>query len=272
MRVTRIPTQADLQAILQLTRANRSRRATLEPDFWRKSANADVLHEMFVTFQIGNDQLIKRVLERDGRVIGYAVSARHPSGFYFIDDVCLDADADWLTDGVHLLKSIEERPAIMTAPHGDTARVDAARAARLAHIATVRSLRFDQEPPLALDTAPVPVAAAVPENLPAPPIHPFLPALAPGSMTAIGDGRGGYALVSPAMAAPPIYDPGGKPSVVDRVIGKDRQALLKSALRFAARRGDLGVILIVAADDFELSAIADRLGAGHPVDIFKWPD
>jgi len=38
------------------------------------------------------------------------------------------------------------------------------------------------------------------------------------------------------------------------------------------QRGDVGVILIVEALDDELSAIADRLGARHPIDVFKWPD
>ena len=92
------------------------------------------------------------------------------------------------------------------------------------------------------------------------------------SITVIGDGRGGYAVISPAISAPPIYDPGGKPSVIDRVIGDDRQSVLMSALSFAYQRGDVGVILVVEAHDTELSAIADRLGARHPMDVFKWPD
>jgi hypothetical protein len=56
------------------------------------------------------------------------------------------------------------------------------------------------------------------------------------------------------------------------VIGGDREALLKNTLSFASRRGDVGVILIAAAQDAELSAIADRLGARRPDDIFQWPD
>ena len=271
MPTTRTPTASDLPAVLELTRENRTLLAELEPDFWKKSANADESHRAFVTYQITNDELTKRVLERNDQTIGYAVSSSHPSGFYFIDDVCLSGDADWLTDGAHLLRSIEERPAIMTAPHLDTARVEAAKAVGLALISTVRSLRFDQEQALDLATAPV-VPTKVPENLAAPPMHVWLPAMAPDSITVIGDGRGGYAVISPAMSAPPIYDPGGKTSVIDRVIGDDRQSVLMSALSFAYQRGDVGVILVVEAHDTELSAIADRLGARHPVDVFKWPD
>ena len=270
MLTTRTPTSADLPAILALTRANRALLATLEPWFWRPSANADELHRAFITYQVANENLIKRVLERDGRVVGYAVSANHPAGFYHVDDVCLSHDADWRTDGAHLLRSIAERPAIMTAPHGDTARVEAARAIGLEQFGTVRSLRFDQEPALALGAAPTPMS--VPDDLAVPPTHPFLPAMTRESLTVVGDGRRGYAVLSPSIAAPPIYDPGGKPSVVDRVIGNDRLSLLMDALAFASARGDVGVILIVQRGDTELSAIADRLGARHPVDLFRWPD
>jgi hypothetical protein len=270
MLTTRTATLADLPTILDLTRANRSRLAEFEPDFWRKSANSNEIHRAFVTFQLGNDAVLKRVLERDTRVIGYTVSLRHPSGFYLIDDVCLAADADWLTDGARLLQAVAERPAVMTVPHADNARVDAARAIGLVHVSSVRSLRFDQKPRLELGPPPVPIS--VPRKLATPPLHVFLPAMAHESITVIGDGQGGYAVLSPAITAPPIYDPGGKPSVVDRVIVNDREMLLMLALSFAAQRGDVGVILIVAAGDAELSAIADRLGARRPVDIFKWPD
>lgn len=183
--MTRTPTQSDLPAILELTRENRTLLATLEPDFWRKSANADELHKAFVTSQITNEKLIKRVLERDGQVIGYAVSSRHPSGFYFIDDICLSSSADWATDGVHLLASIEERPAIMTAPHRDLARITGALAIGLELISTARSFRFDVAPPPGRFH---PVMLPVPDNLAAPPIHVWLPAMKPEFVTLISDG------------------------------------------------------------------------------------
>ena len=58
---------------MELTRSNRALLAELEPDFWRKSANADELHQAFITLQVANGTSANRVLERDGRVIGYAV-------------------------------------------------------------------------------------------------------------------------------------------------------------------------------------------------------
>jgi len=189
MPLTRPSTEDDLPAILELTRSNRSLLAELEPDFWTKSANADELHQAFVTFQVTNGNPTNRVLERDGRVIGYAVSS-----------------------------------------------------------------------------------IAVPTELADPPVHVWLPAMARESVTVIGDGGHGYAVMSPAISAPPIYDPGGKPSVIDRVIGADRQSLLFRALSFAQQRGDVGCILVVEAHDTELSDIADRLAARHPVDVFQWPE
>ena len=271
MPITRMPIESDLPAILHLTRENRALLARLEPGFWRKSADADELHQKFVEFQIATDSLTKRVLVQDGRVIGYAVASAHPSGFFFIDDVCLSPDADWLIEGVHLLKSIEERPAIMTAPHLDTARVEAATAIGLERIGTVRSLRFDQEQ--LHDLAPTVVTQiAPPDNLAAPPRHVWLPVMQGDSITFLSDGGDGYVVISPAISAPPIYDPGGKPSVIDRVVGQDRRLLLMSALTFTQQRGDVGIILVVAAEDSELSGIADQLGARHPVDIFQWPD
>jgi len=270
MGTIRTPTQADLPAVIELTRLNRTLLAELEPHFWRKSANADEMHRLFVTFQLGNDGLIKRVLEKDGRVIGYAVSANHPSGFYFVDDVALAPDADWEFDGIELLGSVTERPALMTAPHLDHARVAAARAAGLQRIGTVRSLRFDQSPTLELD-AEVRATMPVPHNLASPPTHVWLPAMTTELISVIGDDHGGYVVISAPTAAPPIYDPGGKPSVVDRVIGTDRLWLLRAALTFAQRRGDIGVILIIDENDHELAAIADQLGARHPVDVYRRP-
>lgn len=269
--IIRTPTTDDLPAILSLTRANRALLAALEPVFWRPSSKADAFHREFVTGQVTNAKLIKRVLERDGQIIGYAVSFEHPSGFYFIDDVCLSEDADWKTDGVRLFASIEERPAIMTAPHLDRARVEAAFEVGLQCISSVRLLRFDQEQSLDVDTVPV-EPIQTPDDLATAPMHVWLPAMTPESVAVIGDDRGGYAVVSPSVGTPPIYDPGGTAAIVDRVIGDDRESLLMSVLSFASQRGDAGAILVVDAHDAELAELADRLGARHPVDVFKWPE
>ncbi len=110
--------ERDMPAILQLTAENRALRARLEPGYWRPSANADEFHSKYTRYLVTNPDITTRVLEREDRVIGFAVSNRQPA-LWFIDDVCLATDADWATDGVVLLGAIEERPAAMTAPHGE---------------------------------------------------------------------------------------------------------------------------------------------------------
>jgi hypothetical protein len=90
-------------------------------------------------------------------------------------------------------------------------------------------------------------------------------------LVCVGDERGGYATGSPSFRAPPIYDPGGTVCVVDRVVGRDRRALLHQMLRLALARGDVGAIVVVDQADLELAAIADSLGARHPVDVYRWP-
>ena len=258
--------EEDLPAILQLTAENRALLARLEPGYWQASANADEFHSKYIQYVVTNPDITKRVLEQDGRVIGFAVSSRQPA-LWFIDDVCLATDADWATDGVVLLRAIEERPAAMTAPHGDTARVQAATEAGLDLVSTHRVFPLDQYRGGLDETEP----GQPPANLVDPPLHVFGPAMPAQSLVFVTDDRGGYAVGSRSFPPPPIYDVGGTVIIIDRVVGDEREALLTKMLRFAAERGDVGATLVVGADDEELTRIADRLGAWHPVDVFRWP-
>ncbi len=258
--------EKDLPAILQLTAENRALLARLEPGYWRPSANADEFHSKYIQYVVTNPDITKRVLEQDGRVIGFAVSNRQPA-LWFIDDVCLATDADWATDGVVLLRAIEERPAAMTAPHGDTTRVRAATEAGLDLVSAHRVFPLDQYRGGLDETEP----GQPPANLVDPPLHVFGPAMPAQSLVFVTDDRGGYVVGSRSFPPPAIYDVGGTVIIIDRVVGDDRESLLTSMLTFAAERGDVGATLIVGANDEELTRIADRLGAGHPVDVFRWP-
>jgi len=64
----------------------------------------------------------------------------------------------------------------------------------------------------------------------------------------------------------------GEVSIIDQVVADDRADTLRRALSFVNQRHDIGVILVVDEHDDELMDIADEFGAGHPVDVFKWPD
>lgn len=263
-------TQEDLPAIIQLTRENRSLLERLEPTFWRASANADEAHAAFMEYVVATPEFTTRLLDKDGP-IGFSVCSKHPAGWWFVDDVCLSADADWLTDGLILLNATEERPAVMTAPHKDEARVHAAEQAGLALVSTFRSIRFDQKLSFDLFDGQVELRKPSPA-LCSPPLHVFGLAMTSESISVIADGLDGYVVLSPAIAVPSIYDVGGKVSIIDRVVADDRENALKKALGFAVQRDDIGVILIIAAEDQELASIADDIGAGHPVDVFKWPE
>jgi hypothetical protein len=261
----RAASERDLPAILQLTAENRALLARLEPGYWRPSANADESHSKYIQYTVTNPDITTRVLEREDQVIGFAVSNRQPT-LWFIDDVCLATDADWVTDGVVLLRAIEERPAAMTAPHGDTARIHAAAKAGLELVSTHRAFPLDQYRGGLDETEP----GQPPANLVDPPFHTFGPAMPAQSLVFIRDDRGGYAAGSRSFLPPPIYDVGGTAIIIDRVVGDDRESLLTKVLKFAAERGDVGATLVVGADDEELIRIADRLGAWHPVDVFRW--
>ena len=70
----RAASEKDLPAILQLTAENRALLARLEPGFWRPAADADESHSKYIQYLLTNSDITKRVLEQDGRVIGFAVS------------------------------------------------------------------------------------------------------------------------------------------------------------------------------------------------------
>ena len=174
--------EEDLPAIIRLTRENRALLARLEPTFWRAAADADESHAAFMATVVTNPDITKRVLEKDGRVIGFVVSLKHPAGWWFIDDVCLAEEADWSTDGVDLLKAIEERPAAMTAPHKDEARIRAAAQVGLELVSTFRSIRFDQDQQLDLAHDQI-EPGQPPATLVASPFHVFGPAMTPESIS-----------------------------------------------------------------------------------------
>ncbi|HIG41556.1 MAG: hypothetical protein ABGY96_28960 [bacterium] len=269
MHGIRPATEKDLPAIIQLTRENRHLLERLEPTFWRASVNADDAHAAFMAFVVSSHDIITRVLDKDGP-IAFSASSKHPAGRWFVDDVCLSGDADWSTDGQNLFNAIEERPAVMTAPHQDEARVRAAEQAGLALVSSFRSIRFDQNLPVELLQEQI-EPRKPPPTLIAPPLHVFGPAMTSESISVIGDGMDGHVVLSPPVNVPPVYDVGGKVSVIDRVVADNRAYALKKALSYAAQREDVGVILIVAEGDAELMGIADEFGASHPVDVFTWP-
>ena len=83
----------------------------------------------------------------------------------------------------------------------------------------------------------------------------------------IADPRG--VLVGSAPLTPPIYDPGGPSTIIDRVVGDDRAGLLNDGLDISRARGDIQVIVVCGAHDAELDEILDRHGARTPVEVWQ---
>ncbi len=76
------------------------------------------MHSRYLENLLGNPDVRNLVLERAGRMIGFA-TVLPKSSFYFVDDVCFSEDINWSTESCELFQAIEERPAIATLVHGD---------------------------------------------------------------------------------------------------------------------------------------------------------
>ena len=249
----------DLDAILQLTTANRRLLASLEPWFWRPSERADALHALWITHLVKSLETPTRVALDGETVAAFAVSNPQPQ-CWFVDDVCA---SDWAGAGVALLAGIPERPALACLARADEARVRAGEAAGLRRAGSYRALRLEAITGAASDQA------ARPPELAPPPAHTF--PIPEEARVFVADAAGGYAVGSPPFAPPPIYDGGGPVCVIDRIIGEDREGLLLQMLRVARARGDAAAIVVVDEPDRELAAILDAFDARHPVDLYRWP-
>ena len=259
----------DLDAIAALTRRLRHRLGEWEPAFWRVAAGADELHPLWLGHLLGTGEAPVRVATRGGEVVGCAFSVRQP-GQWFVDDVAVASDGDWAEAGAALLAAVTERPALTCVPRADRARAEATAAAGWEHVSDYRLLaipdRVTRPAEPARPADPPPAA-----GLPAPPHTfggPFDPA-APGALVVAGPA--GSAVGSPAVAAPPVYDPGGTTCVVDRVAGPDLPVLLDAVVAAAAALGARGLVVVCGAGDTALRAALDERRFRHPVEVFRAP-
>lgn len=259
----------DLDAIAALTRRLRHRLSGWEPGFWRRAAGADELHPLWLGHLLGTGETPARVATRGGEVVGCAFSVRQP-GQWFVDDVAVASDGDWADAGAALLAAVAERPALTCVPRVDRARAAATTAAGWEHVSDYRLQAVPGPGPRPAGPAgpadPPPAA-----GLPAPPHTfggPFDPE-APGALVVAGPA--GSAVGSPAVAAPPVYDPGGTTCVVDRVAGRDLPALLDAVAAAAAALGARQLVVVCGAGDAALRAALDERRFRHPVEVFRAP-
>lgn len=262
----RLANEADLPAVAAIAGRGRKQRAEWEPVYFRASAGADEKHEAHLAELIRADHAVVRVVCDETEVVGCAIAQRHGDQ-WFVDDVAT-ADEGWWSDAmIELLRAVKERPAFTCVLRKDIRQLGCLSTLGLRHRTSHWRLANGEGA-----TADGVAAVAAPEGLPAPPPHGFEP-LDPqaADVTVLGDGAGGYAVLSGPVAAPPVYDPGGTTGLVDRVTGGQRGVLVDAAMAESLTRGDAQLVVVCAEDDVVLEdALVDR-GFARVVDVYSWP-
>lgn len=267
MRMERVATSEDLDAIAALTRAGRQRLAEWSPRWWRPAPDADEVHRLWLDHLIASDDAVVRVATDHAHVVGCAVSVRQARQ-WFVDDVALADDDAWADTGVELLDAIAERPALTCVPTHHLSRRAASEAGRLHHVS---SYWIRTTMPV---THPVTPSLHPSTVIPPPPPHTFggaLDAHAAGALAfAADEGSDGLLVGSPSLPAPPVYDPGGTVCVVDRVVG-DPAPLLERALQASGARGDVLLSVVADVGDDRLRSGLRELEFERTVDVFAFP-
>lgn len=263
--MVRKATPDDLDAISTLTSASRRRLAGFSSVWWRPAANADELHPLWLQHLIQSDGPVFRVAtDSDGTVVGCACSMPQAEQ-WFVDDVALVDDDRWGDAGLELLESIAERPALTCVPTAHLARRATSLAAGLHHVSSfwIRSTVAGSGrplPPLPRDT-----------SVPAPAAHTFGGPFDPWADGALAfSDEDGVLVGTPPVHAPPVYDPAGTVTVVDRVVGH-AVPLLERALGASGERGDVLLAIVAAVDDRPLLSALHELDFERTVDVFAWP-
>ena len=244
--------EADVDAIVAMTRAQRRRLAEWSPVYFSPSVDADEIHARYLAFIVSSPEHDVRVAE-DGDVVGVGVVNPQPNQ-WFLDDVCVRDDR-WPDVGAALIDSVSKRPSLTcVSPHDEGRRV-AFEGRGYVHVSSYFSRLLEpSENEGPTDTARPPSLVAVEPNPP----HTFGGSIDPDSEGALViNAADGYVVGSPSIT-PPIYDPGGPSCVIDRVHGRDSGRLLELAGAATAQRGDRQLIVVVASADTQL---LDVLGA-----------
>lgn len=204
-------TADDLDWVSDLARRRRTALEPHAPRFWRPAADAHRRHRTFLAHLIEDDATIGL---RTGR--GFLL-ALHREGSRFVDDMAMDGDDAWVSDGVALLRELlASTPRVrLSAPVPEEARQAAASEVGMVR----RECWWHRD------------------------LRPF-PQLMPAEHTGRLDVAGARAELVPA---PPVYDPGGPVLLVSGILA---DAAVTDAEREAERRGAaVAVVSTHAGDD-----------------------
>jgi hypothetical protein len=256
-------TAADLEAIVALTRARRNQLAVWEPWYWNPREGVDEMHPMFLGWCIEhNPNCDVTVAIENGIVVGCVFAQRRPD-HTFLDDFCV-AEERWTDIGSSLIEASKGGTQLICAPAKDRMNHTWLESSPFNWASTFFSLRTPAVPPSQAKTESLPLS----NTLEQPSAHVF------GVFDANTENGlrvstvDGYAIGS-APVLPPTYNPGGPTTVIDRICGANRRAVLQAALQEAARRGDVHVIVVVDRSDQELTNIVNDMGATQPVNLWR---
>ena len=257
----------DIPDIIALTRATRQDMAEWSPRYFRPHPDADARHEAWLAYLVGAAECDTRVLvDADGGVVGFVNVIRQPK-HWWADDLAV-ADSLFWNQSSSVIAAALDRPWVTCVPRGDVLRSSGLQANGLTIASTYWAV--------GLHTEEVPVSfsycgdVAVMDDVPR---HTFggraFDPVAPGALV-VADERG-LVVGSPGMF-PPLFDPGGSTTVIDRIEGADRASLLETAIQMAAARGDAQLIVVTASSDDELDVTLREHGFVPEVDVFLLAD
>ena len=260
----------DSKAVCALARAARHQRAVWAPTYFRPHSAADELHPAFLEFMIGSAEHATYVLDDGGDVAGFYVRQMQPR-HRWLDDFVVAGEDRW-SEAVAVVAAVESAPWVSC--------VSALDSAQLRAMVEAGGLRLSSYFALSLGSA----AEATGD---AEPIAPFDDDLAFAARHTFG-GRAfsrdtdgalvvseagiGWLVGSPSYTPPPVYDPGGPTTVVDRVVGVDRSRLIQLACAAAKRRGDAQLVVVTDSHDSDLEAVLAELGFDRVVDVMGFVD
>jgi hypothetical protein len=255
---------ADLDTIASITREHRHQLAVWSPQWWRTAEGADELHPLWLGHLIDSDAANVRVVVIDEDICATAI-ANPQAQRWFIDDVAVTDDSLWPTVAAALVTGIPERPAITCSAAADRPRIDTLEAAGFDHVSS-----YWIKP---TEPGPAPTGPLIRHgDLPEPPPHSFGGPFDPEAAGALAFSTGaGTVIGSPSSPAPPVYDPGGPVTVVDRLFGNDLDELTTTALAAAAARGDVLLAVVCAPEDRQLIEALDKHDFERTVDVHRWP-
>jgi hypothetical protein len=259
--VVRPAESTDLDGIVVLTKERRRQLARWEEFYWRPRAGIDELHPHFLRWCIEQNAACQVLVAVENATVVGCLFAHARPDHVFLDDFCV-AGERWSDVGVALLNAAET-DGLICAPTKDLVLGAWLGTTNSTLVSRFFSLRAVGDSDRLIDSG------AIPTDLPSPPRHAFGPIDATTENGLRVMTSEGYALGS-APVSPPPYDPGGPTTVVDRIIGTDRAAVLEATLAAANRRGDVQVIVVCGVADVELETILTARCVSQPVNLWAY--